>query len=86
MNIVILVIRDSASKSFGIPQFTPAIGVFTRDLGDLVNGQDRKHPFAAHPEDYEVFKIGEYDDATGVIKPGTMEPVIRLKDLVVTKQ
>lgn len=84
MRVQVLVIRDSASRSFGIPQFATAIGVFQRDIGDMVNG-DPKHPFAMHPEDYEVFKIGEYDDATGEFHGIKMESVVRLKDLVVPK-
>lgn len=86
MKVVVLVVRDSASGSFGLPQFAAAKGVFNRDLADIVNGPDRKHAFAAHPEDFEVFELGYYDDVSATFElHNKPQPFVRLKDLVVPK-
>lgn len=34
---------------------------------------DEKHAFNAHPEDYTLMEIGEYDDQAGAISP--LEPI-----------
>lgn len=59
----ILAIRDQAVDAFGRPMFVPAIGAGIRAFSDAVN--DGKSEYAQHPEDYELFHLGSYDDATG---------------------
>lgn len=84
MKVEIFVIRDSASNSFGIPQFSPAKGVFLRQIGDMVNSGE-KSPLSTHPEDFEIFSIGHYDDNTAEVKWSSPVSVMRVKDLIAPK-
>lgn len=59
--------------------FDTASGIYMRPFTMASDGQvlrmfkdiacDADHDIGKHPEDYSVFRIGEYDDNTGEIKP-----------------
>lgn len=61
MKTIVVVIRDSAANAYGIPQFCAARGTALRGFVDEVNRPDS--PLAKHPDDYELFLLGEYDDS-----------------------
>lgn len=61
----ILAVRDRAVDSFGTPIFVPAVGVAVRSFSDEVNRPESA--MSAHPEDYDLFHLGTYDDALGSI-------------------
>lgn len=63
MKFHILAIRDSAADVYTVPQFVPSIGGFVRSFGDQVAKKEPGDSLGAHPEDFEVFHIGEYDDS-----------------------
>lgn len=83
MKLVIVAIRDSAANAFGRPNFVPALGAAVRGFGDEVNRRAEDNPLHAHPEDFEMFELGMFDDETAEFvlheKP---RPVARAKDLV----
>lgn len=60
-------IYDSKAESFNNPIFVAAMGQATRIFYDQVN--DEKSPFNAHPEDYTLFYIGEFDMDKGMFIP-----------------
>lgn len=60
----ICVIRDSAADVFGQPIFVPAIGIAVRSFGDECKRKDANNQMNKHPEDFEMFKVGTYDDNT----------------------
>lgn len=66
MILQIIVLRDIKANVYGQPVFVPNIGAAIRSFGDQI-----KDPNAGdlnkHPEDFELWHIGEYDDATGEI-------------------
>lgn len=64
MKLFIVVIRDRAADVFGIPNFVPNIGSAVRSFGDEVNRSAENNPLFAHPEDFDLFHIGVYDDET----------------------
>lgn len=76
-------VKDLAIQGFGDCFLVRAPGEAVRSFQDEVNRSDGKSAVAAHPEDYELYKIGEYDDSQGVLhaldKP---ELVARAKDLL----
>lgn len=61
MQIHIVVIRDIKADCFGQPNFVLQIGAAIRGFGDQVQAKD-DNPLAKHPEDYELYKLGVYED------------------------
>lgn len=53
-------IYDSKAKGWWKPFYAVREGDVMRQWMDLAN--DKKHPIGQHPEDYSLFKIGEWDD------------------------
>lgn len=62
-------ILDSKSGIYNLPWSAPARGSALRTFADISN--DPKTSIHAHPEDYNLFEIGTYDDLTGEMKPET---------------
>lgn len=65
--LVVVAIRDRALDAFMQPWFVPSEGLAIRAFQDEVNNKDA--PMNKHPEDYELFRIGTFDDRTGQVKP-----------------
>lgn len=68
MRFAICAVRDRASGAFARPMFVPAVGAAIRSFGDEVNRQAEKaeeNPLFSHPEDFDLFELGEWDDNTG---------------------
>ncbi len=60
------VIYDSAANAYMQPWFLTQEGMALRAFSDCVN--DKEHNFGRHPEDYTLFNIGEFDDATAKVE------------------
>ena len=56
---------DHVAKTYNRPMFLSSNGVAIREFKDECNRPDS--PINKHPEDYELFGIGEYDDETGAV-------------------
>jgi len=82
MNQVIVSVKDTAAQVFGRPVFVPSIGVAMRSFRDEVNRKDSTEDLARHPDDFELYELATFDDATGIIVM-LPEPrmVARAKDL-----
>lgn len=79
---VICAVRDRATVSFGQPIFVVALGEAHRSFVDEVNRDGS--PFNAHPEDYDLYELGTYDDGIGriVMLPEGPRQVAIGKDLI----
>lgn len=64
MKLAIIVIRDSAADVFSQPQFVASVGGFVRAFGDQIRKKEANDALGAHPQDFEAFHIGWYDDAS----------------------
>lgn len=74
MKMHILCLRDIVANVWGQPTFAGNVGAAVRQFGDAcVNTQDENNILAKHPEDFEFWEIGEYDDETGIITPFPQE-------------
>lgn len=58
-------VRDLKAESFGSPILVDNVGVAMRQWCDAVNSTDL--PIIKHPEDYALYRIGEFDIETGVL-------------------
>lgn len=60
-----LAVFDSKAEVFSRPFFAVAVGAAIRSFEDAVN--DPKTEYGAHPADYTLFSVGEYDDQAGTV-------------------
>lgn len=67
MKLLVFTVFDSKAECYMQPFFMPTQGAATRAFQDSVNKEG--HQFSQHSEDYTLFQVGEYDDATGEITP-----------------
>lgn len=67
MKLKMMAIHDVKSQLFSQPLFFRAYGEAERAFRDVVN--DGKSDYSRHPEDYTLFELAEYDDATGSVAP-----------------
>lgn len=59
-------IRDAKAEASLLPFCMRSRGEATRAFGDACKKNDGS-PLAAHPEDFFLFEIGEFDEFKGVI-------------------
>lgn len=81
MQQVILSVKDTAAQAFGRPMFLPTAAVGVRSFRDEVNRVDANNEMNKHPDDFELYELGIYDDSTGIIEVCTPRLVARAKDL-----
>lgn len=60
-------VRDIKADLFKPPFTCATNGVALRAFADACN--DKQSDLGVHPEDYELFHVGEFDDSQGVVRP-----------------
>lgn len=70
------VVLDSAAATYATPFLAVSVGAATRTFGDEVRRKDSL--LNAHPEHFSLYRVGTWDDDTGVISPEPV-PVFLLK-------
>lgn len=65
MKLYVCAVRDRAVDAFGVPFFCKAVGEAARSFDDEVNRAESV--FYSHPDDYDLYLLGTYDDATGAM-------------------
>lgn len=86
MKYKVLAIRDRAIDTYGQPVFVPNVGGAVRSFGDEIKREhspQSPNPLNQHPEDYDLYLLGEYDDQTGMFECGVPEQVAIGKDYAV---
>lgn len=78
----IYAVKDLAVQAFGQPFFCRARGEALRSFQDETNTEDGKSAIAAHPEHYELYYIGQYNEEAGEIVATPPELVARANDLI----
>lgn len=63
MKSVVIAVRDRAADVYGMPQCVATIGTAIRSFSDAVNGAGES-ALQKHPEDFDLYHIAVYDDAT----------------------
>lgn len=56
-------VHDSKADAFLPPFILPRIAQAQRVFADCINSPD--HQFGAHPADYTLFRLGQFDDSQG---------------------
>ncbi|QXP07983.1 MAG: nonstructural protein [Arizlama microvirus] len=57
---------DSAVGAYMRPMYMVSKGQAIRAFTDEVNRKADDNPMWQHPEDYQLFSVGEWDDSTGM--------------------
>ena len=65
--LFIFSIYDSAAKFYMPPFMVPNKGVALREFADACNHKDSF--LAKHPADFRMFRLGDFDDNSGVLSP-----------------
>jgi len=82
--LTIVAVKDRAVDAYNRPFYVPTIGAAIRSFTDEVNRNESE--MNAHPEDYDLYDMGTFDDQTGTFLPpdgGVPRVISRAQDLIV---
>ena len=65
MKLILCSVKDRAADAFGRPMFVPSTGVASRSFSDEVNRAADDNQLYSHPDDFDLYEFGEFDDNTG---------------------
>jgi hypothetical protein len=82
MKYAVCAVKDRAVDAFNRPLYVPTVGVAIRSFTDELNRKDSE--LAAHPEDYDLYELGQWDDQTAQFTPLEIPRVItRAQDIAI---
>jgi len=61
----IFAVLDRAADAFGRPIFVNALGQAIRQFQDEIQRAEPNNALNLHPEDFDLYHLGTYDDNTG---------------------
>lgn len=67
MKLVILAIYDRQLDAFMTPFFAQSVNAGIRSFGDLINSNPQEMEAARHPDDYDLYHLGEFDSDKGTL-------------------
>jgi hypothetical protein len=84
MKMVIVSILDSAAGAYGRPAYVASEGVAMRQFQDEVNRASDDNQLYRHPDDFQLFYLGTFDDNTGAMDLLAQPKMIaRAKDVMI---
>lgn len=83
MQYKVFSIRDRAADVYGQPFYAPTRGAAIRMFTDEVNRKDDNNNLYKHPEDFDLYELGVFDDNTGQFTTDQVEQVCVGKDVSV---
>lgn len=83
MKYVVIATRDIATNCFDRPFVVPHKGHAVRGFTDAIN--DPSSNIGKHPEDYELYELGTFDDGTGLFETGVPVQIVSGKAVYVPK-
>ena len=66
MKLNICSVKDRAADAYGRPMFVPSTGVAIRSFSDELNRSDTDNQLFNHPDDFDLYEFGVFDDNTGL--------------------
>ncbi|AXH75298.1 MAG: nonstructural protein [Microviridae sp.] len=73
-------VKDRAIDAFNTPIFVKAVGEATRSFVDECNNKESN--LNKHPEDFDLYQVGTFDDSTGSFQPCAPKLIARAQDCV----
>jgi hypothetical protein len=65
MKMLVCTIKDRAAEAYGRPFFLLAAGVAIRSFQDEVNRRAEDNQVYQHPDDFDLYELGSFDDFSG---------------------
>jgi hypothetical protein len=65
MKLNLCSVKDRAAEAFGRPMFVPSTGVAIRSFSDEINRAADDNQLYSHPDDFDLYEFGVFDDNTG---------------------
>jgi len=78
----VVCVKDRAAEVFNRPFFVPHRNVAVRDFTDEVNRSAADNQLNKHPDDFDLYLLGTYDDNTGSFSLDVPTVLVRAKDVV----
>jgi len=82
MILFVVCVKDRAADVFNRPFFVPHRNVAIRDFTDEVNRVAGDNPLNKHPDDFDLYLLGEFDDSRGAFSNGDPQVLVRAKDVL----
>ena len=82
MLLFVVSVKDRASDLFNRPFFVPHRNVAVRDFTDEVNRVAADNNLNKHPDDFDLYLLGEFDDNKGEFFNLTPQVLVRAKDVI----
>ena len=82
MNLFVVSVKDRAADVFNRPFFVPHRNVAIRDFTDEVNRSAVDNQLNKHPDDFDLYLLGEFNDNTGEFVMVTPQVLVRAKDVI----
>jgi len=82
MHLFVVCVKDRAAEVFNRPFFVPHRNVAIRDFTDEVNRAAVDNQLNKHPDDFDLYLLGEFNDNTGEFSISTPQVLVRAKDVV----
>lgn len=81
----IVSVKDRAAEVYTRPFFVPHRNVAVRDFTDEINRAAADNPLNKHPDDFDLYLLGQFDDTVGsFIREGAPTVLVRGKDVIQT--
>ena len=64
-------IRDRQANAFAPPFFVATLGQAIRSFSDEINRPAENNQLYRHPDDFDLYDVGVYDDETGTFMAET---------------
>jgi hypothetical protein len=78
-------VKDRAADVFNRPFFVPHRNVAVRDFTDEVNRNAADNQLNKHPDDFDLYLLGTFDDSAGTFAMEDQPIVlVRAKDVIQT--
>jgi hypothetical protein len=68
MKLILASVKDRAAEAYGRPMFVPSSGVALRSFSDEINRSDAENQLYNHPDDFDLYEFGTFDDSTGLFE------------------
>jgi len=82
MILFVVCVKDRAADVFNRPFFVPHRNVAIRDFTDEVNRVAGDNQLNKHPDDFDLYLLGEYDDSRGAFVNNEPQVLVRAKDVL----
>ena len=75
-------VKDRAAEVFNRPFFVPHRNVAIRDFTDEVNRVAADNQLNKHPDDFDLYLLGQFDDSKGTFVSEEPVVLVRGKDVI----